>query len=80
MIGAVATVVWNGTGSVVSQQPPTAQNFVIGFAGKKSKGAFARTDGWWESPGKPVLPGSLYRRQLEDRLGPQAVKNIAKSP
>ena len=33
-------VVWNSTGSVVSQQPPTAENFVIGFAGKKSRGAF----------------------------------------
>ena len=71
-------VVWNGTGSVISQQPPTAENFVIGFAGKKSKGAFARPDGWWESVGTPITPGSLYRKQLEDRLGPQAVKNIAK--
>ncbi|MES2460888.1 MAG: hypothetical protein V4671_09905 [Armatimonadota bacterium] len=71
-------VVWNGAGSVVSQQPPTAQNFVIGFAGKKSKGAFPRTDGWWESVGKPVTPRSLYHKQLEDRLGPQAVRNTAK--
>ncbi len=71
-------VVWNGKGTVVSQQPPTAQNFVIGFAGKKVKGAFDRPDGWWESAGTPVAPRSLYLQQLQDRLGAQAVKNIEK--
>lgn len=70
-------VVWNGKGSVVAQQPPTAQNFVIGFAGTKSKGAFPRPDGWWESIGTPVSPRSLYLQQLQDRLGERAVQNIA---
>ncbi|MDQ3814838.1 MAG: hypothetical protein M3347_12920 [Armatimonadota bacterium] len=71
-------VVWNSSGSLVCQQPPTAQNFAIGFVGKKSKGAFARPDGWWESLGRHVEPRSLYLKQLEDRLGQQAVQNIAR--
>ena len=62
-------VVWNGEGSLVCQKPPTAQNFAIGFVGTKGKGAFARPDGHWESPGRHVAPPSLYRKQLEDRLG-----------
>ena len=71
-------VVWNSDGSLVCQQPPTAQNFAIGFTGKKTKGAFERPDGFWESPGAHVEPRSLYLRQLEDRLGQAAVKAIAK--
>lgn len=62
-------VVWNGEGSLVCQQPPTAENFAIGFVGTKAKGAFPRPDGWWESTGRHVAPQSLYRKQLEDRLG-----------
>ncbi len=62
-------VVWNGEGSLVCQKPPTAQNFAIGFVGTKGKGAFARPDGHWESPGRHVAPPSLYRKQLEGRLG-----------
>jgi hypothetical protein len=61
-------VVWNSTGSLVCQQPPTAQNFAIGFVGTKSKGAFERPDGYWESQGRHVEPRSLYRKQLEDRM------------
>ena len=72
-------VVWNSTGSLVCQQPPIAQNFAIGFVGTKSKGAFARPDGWWESFGRHVAPRSLYLQQLEDRLGRQAMLNIAKT-
>lgn len=64
-------VVWNGTGSLICQQPPTAQNFSIGFVGKKEKGSFARPAGWWESEGKPVTPRSLYRAQLAARLAQQ---------
>lgn len=63
-------VVWNGKGSVICQQPPTAQNFVIGFVGKKGKAAFPRTEGWTEAFGKNVAPRSLYLQQLKDRLGP----------
>ena len=61
-------VVWNCEGSLVCQQPPTAQNFAIGFVGKKNSGAFERPDGWWESEGQHVEPRSLYLKQLEERL------------
>ena len=72
-------VAWNCEGSLVCQQPPTAQNFAIGQVGKKERGAFPRPDGCWESPGQHVAPRSLYLQQLEDRLGPEAVKRIARS-
>lgn len=62
-------VVWNSRGELVCQQPPTAQNFAIGFTGKKTKGAFDRPDGWWESAGTRVEPGSLFLAQRKDRLG-----------
>ena len=53
--------------TLVCQQPPTAQNFAIGFVGEKKGGAFSRHEGWWESEGCQVEPGSLYRAQLNDR-------------
>lgn len=72
-------VAWNCEGALVCQQPPTAQNWAIGFVGTKSKGAFEpRPDGYWESFGQHVEPRSLYKKQLDDRLGPQAGKNIDK--
>ncbi len=61
-------VVWNSRGELVCQQPPTAQNFAIGFFGRKGKDAFARPLGWWESTGRPVEPRSLYQAQLAARL------------
>jgi hypothetical protein len=66
-------VVWNSSGSLVCQRPPTAQNFSIGFTGKKRKGAFPRPDGYWESEGIHVSPRSLYLAQLQERLGSRAV-------
>ena len=61
-------MVWNGEGTLVCQQPPTAQNFAIGFVGKPGEAAFERPNGWWESKGQHVEPRSLYLKQLEDRL------------
>jgi len=61
-------VAWNCRGTLVCQQPPTAQNFAIGFTGERKPGAFPRTAGWWESEGAPVAPRSLYQQQLADRL------------
>lgn len=61
-------VVWNSRGSLICQQPPTAQNFAIGFVGKRGKEAFPRTAGWWESEGTAVEPRSLYRAQLAERM------------
>ncbi|MBL9217127.1 MAG: hypothetical protein JNG82_01455 [Opitutaceae bacterium] len=62
-------VAWNCRGMLICQQPPTAQNFAIGFTGQRGKEAFApRPAGWWESEGTPVTPRSLYQQQLLDRL------------
>jgi len=71
-------VFWNcETSSICVQQPPTAQNYAIGCLGKISNGSFkGRKPGYYESHGVHVEPRSLYLRQLKDRLGPQAVKNI----
>jgi hypothetical protein len=62
-------VVWNSRGELICQQPPTAQNFAIGFVGRRGRDAFPRPAGWWESEGVPVKPRSLYEQQLRDRLG-----------
>lgn len=66
------TVLWNCKASAINvQQPPTAQNFAIGCVADKKMG-----DGYWESKNVPVTPRSLYLQQLEERLGPDAVKNL----
>jgi hypothetical protein len=70
-------VVWNCEGSLVCQQPPTAQNLAIGFVGTKARAAFPRPEGYWESYDRHVVPRSLYLKQLEDRLGAEAIRNIA---
>ena len=65
-------VVWNCTArDMIIENPPTAQNWAIGC-----KGAH-KGNGNWESIGHQVLPRSLSLAQLQDRLGPQAVANIA---
>jgi hypothetical protein len=69
-------VAWNTEGSLVCQQPPTAQNFAIGFVGQREPGAFERPAGYWESTGQHVAPRSLYLKQLEDRRGLAAVRAI----
>jgi hypothetical protein len=69
-------VAWNTEGSLVCQKPPTAQNFAIGFVGRREPGAFPRPAGYWESEGRHVTPASLYLKQLEDRLGLEAVRGI----
>ena len=72
-------VVWNCAGDLVCQSPPTAQNWAIGFVGKRNKPAFkGRPDGIWESFGQHVTPRSLYLKQLDDRLGKDAVANTTR--
>lgn len=61
-------VAWNCRGLLIAQEPPTAQNFAIGFVGQRGKDAFPRERGWWESEGTPVTPRSLYEAQLAARL------------
>lgn len=80
-------VAWNTEGELVVQQAPTAQNYAIGHVGPKVR-AFVpnsddprpRNDGYWERHGQHVSPRSLYLQQLQERLGTQAVENIARTP
>ncbi|CAG7648573.1 hypothetical protein PAESOLCIP111_05629 [Paenibacillus solanacearum] len=80
-------VTWNTEGGLVSQQPITAQNYAIGHVGAKKKPYLPnaddkrpRNDAYWEHLGSHVSPRSLYLQQLQDRLGTQAVQNIAQTP
>ena len=75
-------VFWNCTSrTIVVQQPPTAQNYAIGCIGDFVDGQWApqAPRGIIDSAGTPVSPRSLYLAQLEARLGPAAVENIART-
>lgn len=75
-------VLWNCTSrNFVVQQPPTAQNYAIGCIGNFAPGTWApdAPRGIIDAAGAAVLPRSLYFAQLEERLGPAAVANIASS-
>lgn len=72
-------VTWNTSNELVSQQPPTAQNYAIGHVGKKGKALLPnsydprpRNEAYWDSFGTHVTPRSLYVQQLHDRLGAEA--------
>jgi hypothetical protein len=78
-------VAWNTKGGLALQNPPTAQNYAVGFTGTVSKPFLPNKDdmrtregGYWESLGTSVYPRSLYLQQLQDRLGSDAVINIGK--
>ncbi|MCH5597873.1 hypothetical protein [Niabella ginsengisoli] len=58
--------------TIVVESPKGALNWGIGCKGLGRSGA-----GFWESWNVPVQPRSLYLAQLKDRLGSQAVSNIA---
>lgn len=81
-------VTWNTEGKLTSQQPPTAQNYAIGHVGEKVPGFLPdtdydtrpRKDAYWEWHGRHVTPVSLYKQQLKERLGEQALHNIAYRP
>ncbi|XOK61238.1 discoidin domain-containing protein [Paenibacillus elgii] len=81
-------VTWNTEGKLTSQQPPTAQNYAIGHVGEKVPGFLPdtdydtrpRKDAYWELHGRHVTPLSLYKQQLKERLGEQALQNIAYRP
>jgi hypothetical protein len=73
-------VLWNCVSkTIVVQQPPTGQNYAIGCIGTFVPGSWApgAANGVIDSGGTPVLPRSLYLAQLEERLGPEAVANVA---
>ena len=82
-------VVWNSSaGSFVIQNPPGAANWSIGNSGAEQTAPMKiigqrRRDagpdlpqGFVESANHPVLPASLYRAQLAERLGVGALKAL----
>jgi len=72
------SVIWNSVGGSINVQiPPTAFNLAIGCQGK-TDAAYAQPEPpAYVSWGTPVKPDSLYLQQLKERLGDQAVSNIA---
>lgn len=72
-------LLWNSElDEYVLQAPPFAMNWAVGIVGTRIDGNFSpnEADGIMENMGAPVSVRSLYLRQLEDRLGSQAVINI----
>ena len=79
-------LLWNCIASTyVVQKPPGAMNWAIGCIGQRVQ--ISRPfdtepllpEGTFDSWGKPVAPQSLYLAQLQERLGPQALRNIGYS-
>lgn len=74
---------WNCSGLFIVQKPPFAQNWAIGQIGEYRMihniplVDLTKPKGFIESHGTHVSPRSLYLTQLEERLGKQAVRNIA---
>lgn len=63
-------VFWNSrAGSMICENPPTAQNFSFGFVGDRKSGNFGngRKSCNWQSQGKPMAVDSLYEYQLAER-------------
>ena len=65
-------VIWNSSAdSFVIQNPPTAQNWLIGSSGPVASGTYyvgPHAPGTVESLGIAVQPRSLYQAQLQERL------------
>jgi hypothetical protein len=78
-------VFWNCEGDFLIQKPPTAQNYSFGHIGinavvfNAGLQDLTKPNGHAESMDAHVTPRSLYLTQLKERLGTDAVKNIAKS-
>ncbi len=71
------TLFWNCEASTTCHTPAGAMNWAIGIVSDQKLGSWAPREplGWWESRGTHVQPRTLYYKQLEDRLGSQAVAN-----
>jgi hypothetical protein len=76
-------VAWNCLAKTyIIQNPPGAVNWSIGCVGERQKTArlFDKApilpEGEFESFGTNVAPQSLYLAQLEERLGPESLRNI----
>lgn len=78
----VSDVGWNVRNKVTCDAPEGFQNYSFGGTGAEENGSYVKSDGktvfrgHYESHGTPVKPRSLYLKQLEDRLGKQAVENV----
>jgi hypothetical protein len=72
------TMFWNCEARTVCHTPLGAMNWAIGIVGARALGSWSPEEplGYWESLGKHVWPRSLYYKQLEDRLGSEAVANV----
>lgn len=71
-------VIWNSEADhFLVQNPPTAQNWAIGNIGEIRQPPFWGKSAYFVSHGQPVEPKSLYLAQLRERLGDEAVANIA---
>ena len=69
------SVAWNVvTPYFLVSKPPGTLNWAIG--GKGTKTSLSDSDGIYDHPNTIVEPKSLYLKQLEDRLGPQALDEI----
>ena len=61
-------VIWNCVAEeFIVQNPPTAQNWVIGSVGEVGRPGSAESDGIFDAHGHHVEPTSLYLSQLKDR-------------
>ncbi len=73
---------WNCEGSYLIQKPPTAHNYSIGHIGIHAMVFntqfmdLTKESGYIESWDRHVTPKSLFKKQLEDRLGKDALLNI----
>lgn len=78
-------VFWNCEGDFLVQRPPTAQNYSFGHVGLNAVifnaglQDLTKPGGHVESMDAHVAPRSLYRTQLRERLGTEAVAVIAKN-
>jgi hypothetical protein len=69
-------VAWNVTSPfLLVQRPPGALNWCIGCIGTPVT-VGGTPNAIFDSPGIMVDPASLYLHQLQDRIGPDAVRNI----
>ncbi len=71
-VSSAANVSTGSGARYIVASPQGGRNWAIGVVGPRRSG-----NGLYESFGTPVMPRSLYLQQLEDRLGPAAVDNIA---
>jgi len=81
----VNSVLWNCVGRVLQvESPPIGKNFCVGGLGLDGTGVKPAVEssrkkdaGSYYSEGQLVSPRSLYLQQLADRLGMDAVRNVA---